>query len=90
MLFIHGDADPTVSYQSGRAAYDAAPWPKAFLTLPGGDHGSYLAPKDTGFDQMVTASIDFLRATLYRDPTALARLAADAASGGPWKWESRL
>jgi fermentation-respiration switch protein FrsA (DUF1100 family) len=90
MLFVHGDADPTVAYQSGRAAYEAAPGPKAFLTLAGGDHSSYLAANGTGFDQMVRTSTDFLRWTLYRDPAALARLAGGAASVSPWKWESRL
>jgi dienelactone hydrolase len=90
MLFVHGDADPTVAYQSGRAAYEAAPWPKAFLTLAGGDHSSYLAAGGTGFDQMVRATTEFLRWTLYRDPAALARLAGSAASASPWKWESRL
>ena len=42
VLFVHGDQDPVVSYSIGQAAFDRAPWPKAFLTVRNGDHGSYL------------------------------------------------
>lgn len=64
MLFIHGTADPTVPYATGRSAYARVPWPKAFIDLPGQDHGSYLTPGRPGFDVVVGATTDFLRWTL--------------------------
>ena len=90
VLFVHGDADPTVSYRGGRAAYGAVPWPKAFLTLLGGDHGRYLAAGGAGFDQMIRTTTDFLRWSLYRDPAALGRLSGDGTSTGTSQWESTL
>ncbi|BCB87059.1 hypothetical protein Psuf_043720 [Phytohabitans suffuscus] len=44
VLFVHGTADPTVPIEAARAAYDRVRWPKAFLALPGQDHGAYLTP----------------------------------------------
>jgi len=38
ILVLHGDADETVSYASGRAIYDAAPAPRFLVTILGGDH----------------------------------------------------
>ncbi len=38
VLFVHGDADGTVPYERGRAAYDLMKAPKAFVTIPGGAH----------------------------------------------------
>jgi alpha-beta hydrolase superfamily lysophospholipase len=90
VLFVHGDADPTVSYQGGHAAYDAVPWPKAFLTLLGADHGSYLAANAPGFDELIRTTTDFLRGTLYGDAAALRRLRDDGTSGAPSRWESTL
>nr|WP_240942514.1 chlorophyllase [Planosporangium thailandense] len=89
-LFVHGDADQTVTYEGGRSAYDADPWPKAFLTVIGGDHGSYLTADGPGFEQMINATTDFLRWTLYGDVAALARLAADGTAAGTTRWESKL
>ena len=80
MLFIHGDADPTVSYQTGRSAYDRLTWPKAFLTVVGGDHSAYLGSGRDGNTAVVATMTDFLRATLYGDVAARARLAADGTS----------
>jgi pimeloyl-ACP methyl ester carboxylesterase len=90
VLFVHGDADPTVSYQGGHDAYEAVPWPKAFLTLLGGDHGRYLSADGPGFDQMLRTTTDFLRWTLYGDAAASSRLSRDATSVGTSRWESRL
>ena len=91
LLFIHGDADDTVPYKDGRAAYDAAQsWPRAFLTLLGRDHISYLAPGGAGFDKVVATTTDFLRWTLYRDAAAKGRLASDGTSAGSSRWESTL
>lgn len=38
LLMMHGDADTTVSYASGRAAFDQASRPKAFIRLAGVGH----------------------------------------------------
>jgi dienelactone hydrolase len=88
VLFVHGDADPTVRYDSGRAAYDALIWPKGFLTLTGGNHFSYLFSGGKGFDQVAATTTDFLRWTLYGDTAAQGRLAADATAAGSSRWES--
>jgi dienelactone hydrolase len=88
VLFMHGDADPTVPYSSGRAAYNALSWPKAFQTLIGGDHNSYLFAGGRGFDQVAATTTDFLRRTLYGDTAAQGRLAADATAAGVSRWES--
>jgi predicted dienelactone hydrolase len=90
VLFVHGDADPTVAYADGRAAFTALPWPKAFLTIVGGDHGGSLANGGQGFDQVIKTTTDFLRWSLYGDATAKGRLAADATKGGGSRWDSSL
>lgn len=38
LLVIHGDADPIVPFQDGRALYDAAAAPKQLWVVPGGGH----------------------------------------------------
>ncbi len=90
LLFVHGDQDPVVRYQAGRSAYDAAPWPRAFLTEIGGGHVDYLSPADPGFAPMLATVTDFLRWTLYGDLTAKQRLSVDATRPGVTRWESTL
>jgi dienelactone hydrolase len=90
VLFVHGDADATVPYSAGRAAYDALNWPKAFQTLTGGGHAGYLVPGGAGFAEVAATTTDFLRWALYGDPAARARLAADATAAGVSSWESAL
>ncbi|GIF72720.1 hypothetical protein Asi02nite_22380 [Asanoa siamensis] len=70
MLFIHGDADPTVPYATGRAVYARVPWDKGFLTLHGLNHGSYLSPGNRGFNEVMTSTTDFLRWRLDGDKHA--------------------
>ena len=70
MLFIHGDADPTVPYATGRAVYARVPWDKGFLTLRGLNHGSYLSPGRPGFNEVMTSTTDFLRWRLDGDEHA--------------------
>jgi len=83
MLFIHGGRDEVVEYASGKAAYDAVPWPKAMLTLPEGDHGRALQrPGDPTFQLVSDATVEFLRWSLYGDPAARRRLPAAAEAGG--------
>ncbi|MDG4823068.1 alpha/beta hydrolase [Asanoa sp. WMMD1127] len=70
MLFIHGDADPTVPYATGRAVYARVPWDKGFITLHGLNHGSYLSPGRSGFNEVMTSTTDFLRWRLDGDKNA--------------------
>ena len=90
ILFVHGDADPTVSYATGRAAYDRVPWPKAFLTLIRQGHGAYLGPGMAGFDQTVRTTVDFLRWTLKGDAEARGRIRQDGTKLGVSTLSDRL
>ena len=38
LLVLHGDADSTIPYAQGRALFAAAPEPKTFFTIRGGQH----------------------------------------------------
>ena len=38
LLVLHGDADEVVPYRQGRAVFEAASEPKAFVTIPGAHH----------------------------------------------------
>ncbi|GLI00759.1 alpha/beta hydrolase family protein [Phytohabitans aurantiacus] len=83
LLFVHGDADAVVSYASGKAAYDKVPWPKAMLTMLDGDHGqTLLRAGNPAYDVVAGATTDFWRWTLYGDPAAKDRMAADASKAG--------
>ncbi|MFC0530590.1 alpha/beta hydrolase family protein [Phytohabitans kaempferiae] len=91
LLFVHGERDSVVSYASGKAAYDSVPWPKAFLTLPGGDHGQTLL--DTGnraYDVVAGATLDFWRWSLYQDADAKRRLPQDAGASGLARLDNQL
>lgn len=75
LLFVHAEKDPVVSTWSGRAAFKAVPWPKAFLTLPGSEHvACYLSPGDPHFATVTKATTDFLRWSLRDDGAAYDRL----------------
>ena len=78
MLFVHGKLDTTVAYADGRTAYDAVPWPKAFLTITEGGH----VPTTADLGPVEATTTDFWRWSLYGDPTAKARLPRDAKKGG--------
>jgi fermentation-respiration switch protein FrsA (DUF1100 family) len=79
LLFVHGDDDPLVTYASGRKTYDKVPWPKAFLSLKGGNHsGPYLTPWSSDFRAVAATTTDFLRWSLYGDTAAKHRMATDA------------
>ncbi|SCE81379.1 Alpha/beta hydrolase family protein [Micromonospora viridifaciens] len=81
-LFVHGQADEVVNYASGKAAYDAVPWPKALLSLPKGDHGRALLTDGAALRVVADTTVEFLRWTLYGDAAAKKRLPADATRGG--------
>jgi fermentation-respiration switch protein FrsA (DUF1100 family) len=78
LFFVHGQKDATVTFADGRAAYNAVPWPKAFLVLPKGGH--VVAGAELGV--VVTTTTDFWRWSLYGDPAAKARIGPDAQRGG--------
>jgi fermentation-respiration switch protein FrsA (DUF1100 family) len=89
-LFVHGEADEVVSYASGKAAYDAVPWPKALLSLPKGDHGRALLADGAALRVVADTTVEFLRWTLYGDAAAKRRLPADATRGGLATLDDRL
>ncbi|MFC7758432.1 dienelactone hydrolase family protein [Catellatospora bangladeshensis] len=90
VLFVHGDRDAVVKYETGRDAYDATSWPRAFLTVLGGGHSEFLAPGAKGFDPMMKTMTDFLRWTLYADAAAKGRLAKDGTRSGVSRFEAKL
>lgn len=44
LLQVHGDADRVVPYALGRRLFAAAPGPKEFVTVPGGNHNDLYTP----------------------------------------------
>jgi dienelactone hydrolase len=91
MLFVHGDHDPTVPYATGRTAYAKVPWPKAFLTVLGADHASYLLGAGNTANTVVSKTmLDFLRYSLYGDAAAGDRLGSDASVSGVTSFETAL
>ncbi|MET0414864.1 MAG: chlorophyllase [Actinoplanes sp.] len=78
MFFVHGRQDATVTFADGRAAYNAVPWPKAFLNLPKGGH----VVAGNELKVVITTSTDFWQWTLYGDAAAKQRLGTDATRGG--------
>ncbi|MEU7870680.1 chlorophyllase [Dactylosporangium sp. NPDC049140] len=71
LFFIHGDADPLVTYESGKATYDQVPWAKAMLTIPGGNHDDpYLSPAAAAYQTVTKSTLQFLRLELYGDQAA--------------------
>ncbi|WP_327006538.1 chlorophyllase [Dactylosporangium sp. NBC_01737] len=90
VLFIHGDADGTVPYSSGRSLYDGCTWPKAFLTLLGGDHGGGLFGSAPANQAVSKTMLDFLRYALYSDGAAKGRLRGDATVSGAAKYDGTL
>ena len=90
VLFVHGDDDAVVPYGHGRAAYDLVPWPKAFLTVIDGGHADFLNRGTQAATAVSATVVDFLRATLYGDADALARIPAEAAIDTVTRFESTL
>lgn len=88
LLFVHGDKDPVVAYEQGRTSYGADPWPKAFLTIIGGEHGAGTNDAERGHHQAMAALLDFLTWALDGDETARLRLSGDATLDGVTRFES--
>ncbi|WP_433533630.1 alpha/beta hydrolase family protein [Micromonospora sp. CA-263727] len=89
ILFVHGTADTVVPLTVGRAAYRRTPGAACFLSLLGQGHGEYLIPGRPGFAQVLGATTDFLRWTLYGDLEAARRLPTRAHLSGITTFESR-
>jgi dienelactone hydrolase len=81
MLFVHGNADPTVPYVSSVDAFNAARGPKGLLTVLGGDHGAPVDPTGRAFSSVVSTTTDFFDAYLKHDTAAAGRLPGDAKAG---------
>ncbi|GAA2596952.1 hypothetical protein GCM10010399_29490 [Dactylosporangium fulvum] len=88
LLFVHGDKDPVVAYSQGRDSYRANPWPKAFLTIKGGEHGAGTGGGERGHHQAITTILDFLDWALNGDDAARLRLEQDATLVGITSFES--
>jgi dienelactone hydrolase len=82
-LFVHGTADEVLDLAQGRAAFEAATGPKAFLELVAGSHSTpYDLRTDVLWPTMLAATTDFLRWSLTGDPAALEALRTDADQPG--------
>lgn len=88
LLFIHGDKDPVVAYSQGRESYGKDPWPKALLTIEGGEHGAGTNDPERGHVQAAATLLDFLDWALNDDDAARLRLADDATLPGFTRFES--
>ncbi|WP_436534742.1 alpha/beta hydrolase family protein [Actinoplanes sp. HUAS TT8] len=60
ILFLHGDEDPVVPIEAGRAAFDAVPWPKQFIPVRGAGHGQYLNPGHPDYPATSARILEFL------------------------------
>jgi dienelactone hydrolase len=91
MLFVHGDRDSVVPFDTGRAAFEAVPWPKAWLALRGHGHaGPFANPASPAFAAVNLTTVDFLRWTLYGDAAARGRLARDARTNRAGRLDDQL
>ncbi len=92
VLFFHGDADETVPYKGARTAYLAAKAPKAFITLPGGNHvGPFLGSGNPLALPFIKTFVPWFDRFLKRDVNALDALrTAVANSTGVFKLEEQI
>jgi dienelactone hydrolase len=91
ILFEHGDQDRVVPFRSGRRAFEAVPWPKAFVTLLGQGHlDPYLHPGDAAFEVVAKTTTEFLSWMLDGDQHALEALRRDGATAGLSKFDDAL
>jgi fermentation-respiration switch protein FrsA (DUF1100 family) len=91
MLFEHGDQDRVVPYRSGRRAFEAVPWPKAFVTLLGEGHiDPYLRQGDAAFAVVAKTTTAFLSWTLDGDQQAVESLRRDGATAGLSSFDDAL
>jgi hypothetical protein len=81
VLFVHGNADPTVPYASSVTAFNQAHPPKGLLTVKGGDHDSPVNAEGRAFSSIVRVTVEFWDGYLKHDQHALAVLGGHAAPG---------
>jgi hypothetical protein len=81
LLFVHGDADAVVPYESSGDAFNLARGPKGLVTVIKGAHGSTVDPTTQAFPSIVRATTDFLDAYVAGHAGAAAGIAGDAANG---------
>ena len=65
VLVSHGDPDPVIPLDEGRALFAAANQPKAFLILPGAGHNVFGSAGEAYLDQLTA----FMRDALENSPT---------------------
>ncbi len=82
VLFVHGNADPTVPYASSVMAFNQAHAPKGLLTVKGGNHDSPVNADGAAFTSVVRVTTEFFDAYLKHDTAALAGL-KERAPGHP-------
>ncbi len=81
ILFVHGDADALVPYESSVDAFNQARGPKGLVTVIGGGHGATVDPSTAAFESIVRATTDFFDAYVAGRAGAASRIVHDAAPG---------
>jgi len=81
LMFVHGDADALVPYESSVDAFNQARGPKGLVTVIGGGHGSTVDPTAHAFASIVRATTDFFDAYVVGDTAAAGKIGGDAVSG---------
>lgn len=79
-LIAHGTLDPLLPFNQMASFYNTLSDPKAFLSMVGADHTSYLTP-GKWFDSLFLSTVDFWHTYLQRSPAATAQLPHDGQSG---------
>jgi predicted dienelactone hydrolase len=90
LLMIHGDGDTTDPIEGSTEVYKLAGAPKFFVTLLDGDHASsFVDPSNPGVRVVERTTLDFFRAYLEGDPSAVALLKRDGKVAGVAKIKSQ-
>jgi predicted dienelactone hydrolase len=83
LLMIHGDGDTTDPIEGTAEVYELAGAPKYFVTLLDGDHAaSFVDPGNPGQRVVERTTLDFFRAYLDGDASAVAQLKRDGKVAG--------
>jgi alpha-beta hydrolase superfamily lysophospholipase len=78
-LIVHGTADPLLPYNQMVSFFNMLKGPKAFLSLRGADHNSFLSEK--WFDSFMQTTVDFWQAHLRGSQAAAEQLPRDGEPG---------
>jgi Neocarzinostatin family len=79
-LIAHGTLDPLLPFNQMASFYNTLSGPKAFLSMVGADHTSYLTP-GKWFNSFLLSTVDFWRTYLQRSPAAAKQLPHDGQTG---------